>query len=51
MNCLFIWKKITTDELWLFRLGYLIDIVLKMSKIDIPLLGKQQIVFVANHKI
>lgn len=40
-----------TNKLWLFRLEYLTGILLKMSKMNMPLLGKKLIVFVANDKI
>lgn len=40
-----------TDSLWLFRLQYLSDIVLKMSKISLSLQEEQLVGFVANDKI
>lgn len=44
-------KKQLTDKLWLFRLGYLVDIFLKTNKESLLLQGKQLAVFVARDKI
>lgn len=44
-------KKQLTDKLWLFRLGYLVDIFLKTNKESLFLQGKQLAVFVARDKI
>lgn len=41
----FYFKEQIMDKLWLFRLGYLADIFLKMNKLSLSLQGKEQIVF------
>lgn len=46
---LFLFEKALKN--WFFRLGYLTGILLKMNKMNMPLLRKQQIVFVAKDKI
>ena len=39
-----------TDKAWLFRLGYLADILSETNKVSLSLQGKQLTVFVANNK-
>lgn len=39
------------DKLWLFRLGYLAEIFLKIKEVNMWLQEKQLVVFIANDKI
>lgn len=40
-----------TDQLWLFRLRHLVDILLDMNEVSLLLLRKQLAVFVAHYKV
>lgn len=51
MRCHFCLRKWLTDKLWLFKLGYMADISLKMNGAGLSLKGKQLIVFIAKDKI
>lgn len=39
------------DKLWLFRLGYLAEIFLKIKEVNMSLQEKQMAIFIANDKI
>ena len=50
----FLWailKEQVADQLWLFRIGCLADIFLRMSIVNLLLQGKQLTVFLIHDKI
>lgn len=46
----FLFKRVTIDELWFFRLGNLSDSFMKINKVSLSLQVKQVTVFVASDK-